>query len=484
MRSIYQRIVKPTLLVLGMASCLCSHAATPLRFRHDGTFRIAQFTDLHWDNNSPKCKETVATIRQILEVEKPDLAVLTGDIVTSVPAREGWLAIAAIFEEAKTPFAVTLGNHDAEPEINRSQIFDLLQGKPYFVGEHGSALHGAGNYALPVLSSDEKITAAVVYCLDSNDYPSDKRIQNYDWIQFDQIAWYRNTSDHYTAANQQSPVPSLAFFHIPLVEYKNIVTNPTTLGEVREEVCSSDINSGFFASMIEKKDIMGVFVGHDHDNNFIGIEKDIALGYGQITGASAYGNLERGARIIELHQHQFSFNTWIRTASGVQFHYNYPSGMSSDTTALKPHPAKQVGNLKPGIRFNYYEGGFKSTAELADAKIKDRGVLKNITIEQAAAKDSFAYAFHGYVKIPKSGLYRFYTYSDDGSSLFINGQEVVNNDGSHGLKRANGEIALQEGFHEFKLLYFESYMGNQLEVGISSLSIRECKIPDNFLFYE
>ena len=36
---------------------------------------------------------------------------------------------------------------------------------------------------------------------------------------------------------------------------------------------------------------MGVFVGHDHDNDFIGIDKGIALGYGRVTGADAYGEM-------------------------------------------------------------------------------------------------------------------------------------------------------------------------------------------------
>jgi len=97
-------------------------------------------------------------------------------------------------------------------------------------------------------------------------------------------------------------------------------------------------------------------------------------------------------------------------------------------------------------------------------------------------RDSFAFEFHAWLKIPKKGVYRFYTYSDDGSQLLIDGKEVVNNDGSHGAKRADGKIALEEGFHEFRLRYFEDYMGNELEVGFSSISIRECKIPDSYLF--
>jgi len=58
----------------------------------------------------------------------------------------------------------------------------------------------------------------------------------------------------------------------------------------------------------------------------------------------------------------------------------------------------------------------------------------------------------------------------------------VNNDGSHGAKRTDGKIALDEGFHNFRVQYFEDYMGNELEVGFSSINIRETKIPDQLLF--
>jgi hypothetical protein len=141
-----------------------------------------------------------------------------------------------------------------------------------------------------------------------------------------------------------------------------------------------------------------------------------------------------------------------------------------------------MNNVKPGVSFKYYEGSYKSTAEVSTAKVKKSGVLKNISLEQATARDSFAFEFNAFLKIPKKAVYRFYTYSDDGSKLFIDGKEVVNNDGSHGAQRAEGKIALDEGFHEFRLVYFEDYMGNELEVGFSSINIRECRIPDT-LFY-
>ena len=466
----------------GSVSHLAAQSKIQMQFRKDHTFKIAQFTDIHWDNTSPKCSSSSETIHKVITNEKPDLAILTGDVVTASPAREGWLAVAKIFEETKTPWAVILGNHDAEPDITRDQIFDLIANLPFFVGTKGPELYGCGNYAIPVIASSGKSIAAILYCLDSNDYPNDKKAGHYDWIHFDQIAWYRATSDQFTAANHQLPIPSLAFFHIPLMEY-NDVEKETMVGVKKEEVSSADINSGLFASMIEKKDVMGIFTGHDHDNNYIGINHDIALAYGQVTGADApYGQLERGSRIIEMKEGEFSFGTWISFPSGIQFKYHYPSGLASDESNIEYLPAIHQSGLKQGVSYKYFEKRFKSTDDLGTAKVTKTGIVKNISLDPAAARDSFAFEFNAWIKIPQKAVYRFYTYSDDGSKLFIDGKEVVNNDGSHSARRADGKIALEEGFHEFKLLYFEDYMGNKLEVGFSSINIRECTIPDHLLF--
>jgi len=68
---------------------LSAQTKNQFEFRRDHTFKIAQFTDLHWDNCSPTRMKTIEIIQQVLLDEKPDLAILTGDIVTAVPAKEG-----------------------------------------------------------------------------------------------------------------------------------------------------------------------------------------------------------------------------------------------------------------------------------------------------------------------------------------------------------------------------------------------------------
>lgn len=43
-----------------------------------------------------------------------------------------------------------------------------------------------------------------------------------------------------------------------------------------------------------------VFSGHDHKNDYAGLWQDIELVYGRVSGWSAYGELPRGGRLIEV----------------------------------------------------------------------------------------------------------------------------------------------------------------------------------------
>jgi hypothetical protein len=477
------------LFVAAIGLAACQTAKNPdrmrLQFKADGKFKIAQFTDMHFVDGSPNSATTVATIKYVLETEKPDVAILTGDQAFDRPSRNVWLSqIARVFEENHTPFAVVMGNHDAET-ITRDSIFDLLSRSPYFIGEKGPEdIYGVGNYVLPVHSAASNKVAALLYCFDANDYPKDKNHGGYDHIHFDQIVWYRQQSQKFTQANGGQPLSALAFFHIPLREFNNVFDRTSTIGTRGEKSSPAAINSGIFASFIDMQDVHGVFVGHDHNSDFIGIEYGIALAYGRVTGADAYGDLERGSRIIELYEKEPNiFHTWIRTPSGVANYYYYPSGLTAEQEANATYlPAQAVTPTAQGVAYKYYEGKFKSTKEIASAKVVKTGKLANFSIVEASADDHFAYEFRTWLKIPESGLYCFYTFSDDGSKLYIDGKPVVDNDGSHSKWRATGIVALEAGFHDLQLLYFEDYMSQTLEVGFMSRNISERTIPDELLF--
>ncbi|MDR0560993.1 MAG: metallophosphoesterase family protein [Prevotellaceae bacterium] len=308
-----------------------------LRFR-DGKFKIVQFTDIHYNPVSDKPREVdiEEIISRVLDAEKPDMVVYTGDIVTGKQDKQGWDKVLKPVIDRKIPYAVTLGNHDDEyGDWKRPQIAEYLEKQPFSLFQKGAKnIKGAGNFVLKVLNSNGK-AAAVLYCMDSNAYGKVDDKKGWDWFDFNQVEWFRKISLKLTAGNGGKPYPALAFFHIPLQEYRmlfdtvsiNYFERPAKLpvyGERLERECPGIFNTGMFAAMALAGDVMGTFVGHDHTNNYIGLLDGIALAYGCNTGV--WNTLKSGGgRVIELHENQRSFDTWIRLASGeVKQQVNYP----------------------------------------------------------------------------------------------------------------------------------------------------------------
>ena len=134
-------------------------------------------------------------------------------------------------------------------------------------------------------------------------------------------------------------------------------------------------------------------------------------------------------------------------------------------TKAKLRPGKAVAPHANGIAYQYFEGYFQLTADLKQAKIAEQGIMPEPSITEAKQADHFGYIFTGYLLVPENGVYEFFTRSDDGSVLFIDGEEVVNNDTSHAAIVSSGRIPLQKGYHAFRLEYFEDYEGEHLSWG-------------------
>ncbi len=291
-----------------------NNSTTTLKFNSNGKLKIIQFTDIHFKSNSYRSDSSLQMMKAALETERPDLVVLTGDVVCSENTRKAWLTLVKPFIDAKVPWAVTLGNHDIEYELSGDEIIEVITGMPYCVTENGpEEISGSGNYFLEVRGSNSPNTKAILYFLDSHSgLEEEKGLGNYDWIKSDQIQWYREQSKQLTQKNNGNPYPALAFFHIPLPEYNEVWGKETTVGKKEEEVCSPDINSGMYNAFLESGDVMGMFVGHDHVNNYIGCLHNICLAYGQATGREAYGDIGKGYRVIELDEGQRKFDTWVQ----------------------------------------------------------------------------------------------------------------------------------------------------------------------------
>ncbi len=305
------------------------------RFNDDGSFKIMHITDTHLHNDKAMPK-TLFLLEKMLDEEKPDLVVITGDIAMSGDYEEITYCIdclMSIFEERNIPVAVTFGNHDAEISfLSTSELMAIYNSYDCSISvDDGALLSGCGTYNVPILASDSDDIAFNLWMVDSGSTDGEG---HYDYVKTDQIDWYVAKSNALKAQNGGEPVPSLLFQHIIVPEIydalietdtktiysfehiyedgKYYMLNPenTNSGGLFEYPCPPYYNNGEFEAAVNQGDVLAMFFGHDHSNTFNITHNGIDLVNTPKASYSgnAYG-VTKGVRIIELNESDTSTYT-------------------------------------------------------------------------------------------------------------------------------------------------------------------------------
>jgi len=142
-----------------------------------------------------------------------------------------------------------------------------------------------------------------------------------------------------------------------------------------------------------------------------------------------------------------------------------------------------VKNPEPGLSFRYYEGDWDSIPDFSNLTPAGEGKINDFLFTPRANQERFGFVYDGFILIPSDAVYTFSTESDDGSKLFIDLREVVNNDGLHALKEKEGTIALKKGYHRIRVEYFEKTGSDELRVSWRSNKAKKQPIPPEVLFH-
>jgi len=72
------------------------------------------------------------------------------------------------------------------------------------------------------------------------------------------------------------------------------------------------------------------------------------------------------------------------------------------------------------------------------------------------SKKNYSIVWTGYIRIPRTTEYTFILRSDDGSTLSLDDQLILDNGGLHRAKNESARVRLEEGFHAIKISYFQN----------------------------
>lgn len=321
-----------------------SDLENPLHFKN-GKFKIMQITDTQ--EVFKVNPDTIKLISLALDREKPDFVIFTGDQIKGYSAsfkgdtkRKITSTLGKLFEpviERKIPFTATFGNHDNNCSIEDSEQMEIYKAFPGFVFQTPRCPEDSGTFSLQIKDSNNKNDVFGLYIIDSN---SKEKDGTYSPVFKEQVDWYKDERDRLFEKNGEY-LPSLVFQHIPVPEiFKAIkrvkkgtkgaveafyshsneyyVLFDETLqsgGFMHESPAAPDRNCGEFEAMKEKRDVLGIFFGHDHINSFVKAVEGIDLGYTQGAGFNVYGpGKKRGVRVFILDENEpQSYRTYTVT---------------------------------------------------------------------------------------------------------------------------------------------------------------------------
>lgn len=291
-----------------------SESVTIGKFNRDGSysnkpFRILTTTDLHLGDDPALRRKTIQMLANHIAQAKPDLVILTGDIIMTRFQQIDAVQFARFMEKTGVYWAFVFGNHEVREEkgFYKWLMLDSMSRYPHCLALHGDdSLYGYGNYRIDIQNSENSLLQSL-YLLDSGrgireryykDYGVPEGMEGYDFLKPEQIEWYKR---NVTATNEKyGDTKSMMFFHIPLPEFEHVIKldengNYVPTGEAKifyggayESIGCSPFNSGMFDAICELGSTQAVYCGHDHINDFCANYKGITFIYSQYDGYETY----------------------------------------------------------------------------------------------------------------------------------------------------------------------------------------------------
>ena len=333
--------------------------ARRLSFDANGKLRILQIADIQdgWPMKAREYRLLYAAVKST----KPDLLMLTGDNIAGYKVKSRKEAARAITQvmdllnRFNIPIAAVFGNHDdIGTDLSKAEQMDIYESYSNFIGFRGVVAEktadetrvNLGTYHLPVYeSADSDRVAFGIWCFDSGNYNPNTTAGGYGYVFPEQIEWYKETSDKLKAENGGVPLPSIAFQHIvPPQIFRALKTVPLgTPGAVEGDVfdfmpdgTAKKIKRAFtlpdgtdpadnwlrempcppetfflpayaeLDAMLQQGDVMALFFGHDHINNYVVPYQGIDLVCTQGCTYQGYNDGNQGFRLITIDKNDLS----------------------------------------------------------------------------------------------------------------------------------------------------------------------------------
>ncbi|MCR9245222.1 MAG: PA14 domain-containing protein [bacterium] len=120
----------------------------------------------------------------------------------------------------------------------------------------------------------------------------------------------------------------------------------------------------------------------------------------------------------------------------------------------------------PGFGYECFELQIKNgdQPELAGVEVKKRGVAEFVDESVRSRETHFALRFRATLQVPADGDWKFTIGSDDGSWLYLDGKQVIDNGGLKPHKAKDATLTLKAGPHDLEVVFTQGGGGKSLEL--------------------
>lgn len=169
------------------------------------------------------------------------------------------------------------------------------------------------------------------------------------------------------------------------------------------------------------------------------------------------------------------WNATVPTLSaGDTFNWSYQTDTKKDgngaiEASISAVCTAKSGSYEPGILAEYFDNNGVSfntgSMPLLIDRVPDHTRIEsNLQYSSSSQaypgldnrfKNDWGARFSGLISVPETGNWTFYLTTDDGSELWMDGQSLIQNYGSHGMREISNSRVLDAGIHDFRIEFFQ-----------------------------
>lgn len=322
-----------------------------IKIADDKDAKILTLSDLHYKNwgwqseyvfpSDSANKRTHKDVKYLIEITKPDLIVVTGDLITCSFNDVAYRKFSEFIDEFNIPWTVVFGNHDAETRADKPALLNIMQEFDNCITVQGPTnLKGLGNTIINLVNSKNEIINTLII-MDTGDMQNDaahleragrgeNKFSTTDYGYNDaQGAWYSWVIDGLAKANNGKAPKSIIFSHIALQAYHYAVefgaynygikpydtecffSYETSFKGTDKELSAEAFaeykyNDAFYKLVKEKNSTIAFVTGHNHsfgyDVLYDGIKLIGVIKTGNIYAAPRDDNGNRGGTLLTISQ--------------------------------------------------------------------------------------------------------------------------------------------------------------------------------------